>query len=93
MISNKKQVAHLHSPFWTDAVWLCLIPLTLLSYFFAENGQSAWIAPMVLGLAMLKAALIGLEFMELKRMPWGFGLSFLLFFATLALGLIFLLQG
>ncbi|MGE3728085.1 MAG: cytochrome C oxidase subunit IV family protein [Candidatus Sericytochromatia bacterium] len=91
-MSNKTASEHPVSPFWTDGVWLLLLPLTLLSYFFAENGQNALITPIVLGIAALKALLIGLEFMELKRMPWGFGLMFGVFFVGLALGLIVLLQ-
>lgn len=91
-MSQKILVTQTPKSIWTDTVWLLLLLLTLMSYFFAENAQSNLVTPIILSLATLKATLIGLEFMELKRQPWIFGLCFFVFFSVLALGLVLLLR-
>ena len=73
--------------------WVTLIVLTFASFRIAEaggNGPRAATATLVLGIAVIKAHLIGAVYMELIHAPrfWAIGMSvYLLLLGGLLIGL------
>ena len=59
------------------AVWLLLVGATLVSWESARGGgEPRWASSAVLLISLLKARLIGLEFMELRTAPLPLRLAF-----------------
>jgi hypothetical protein len=57
-------------------VWLLLVGATLVSWESAQGGEPRWASSAVLLISLLKARLIGLEFMELRTAPLPLRLAF-----------------
>lgn len=73
--------------------WFMLCMLTISSYTLAEAHLTAYLSPFILGIAGLKALLIGYFFMELRQTRWFIWGSFVLFFGILSSSLILCLKG
>ena len=71
------------------AVWTVLVIITLTSW---ELASSAVASAVILAAAMVKSALIGLEFMDLRGAPWPLRAAYLGWCTAIgaALGIILL---
>jgi hypothetical protein len=59
------------------AAWALLVVATLVSFESAQaENERRWASSAVLLISLLKARIIGLEFMELRSAPWALRLAF-----------------
>lgn len=71
-----------------NGIWISLLVLTGVSYGLAESAEPVALStPLVLGIACLKAVLIGAVFMELRHCSKLLLAGFALFFVCLSFSL------
>jgi hypothetical protein len=70
------------------AVWLLLVAATLLSWETRGASDRRLATSAALLIALMKARLIGLEFMELRRAPLALRLAFELWVLVVCAGLL-----